>query len=67
MLSKLKKNAALLFLRARLAAGDFVLDDDASLLEYALWGALIVVAVMAIVQTLGGKIGDVFSSIANSL
>ncbi|RMD60464.1 Flp family type IVb pilin [Candidatus Parcubacteria bacterium] len=57
----------MLYLRTRIAAGNFAQDDDGSLLEYALWGALIVVAVMAIVQTLGGKIGDVFNSIANSL
>ena len=61
------EKAILKYLRARLALVGWVTDDEGSLLEYALWGALIVVAVMAIVQTLGGKIGDVFNSIAGSL
>lgn len=63
----LKKAILNKYLRARLALVGWATDDEGSLLEYALWGALIVVAVMAIVQTLGGKIGDVFNSIANSL
>ncbi len=63
----MRKKALLTYLHARNGLAAWAKDEDGSLLEYALWGALIVVAVMAIVQTLGGKIGDVFNSIANSL
>jgi pilus assembly protein Flp/PilA len=54
---------------ARLALpGRFLADESGQdLIEYALVGALLAVAVAAAVTTLGNKIGTSFNSIGNSL
>lgn len=42
-------------------------EEGASLVEYALLVALIAVACIGMVYTLGGKINDVFSTIVDKL
>jgi pilus assembly protein Flp/PilA len=50
------------------AVRNFIADEDGvTALEYGMIAALIAVVIIATVTTLGGKIRDVFDTVANAL
>jgi pilus assembly protein Flp/PilA len=52
------------FLNLMLAKRD---DEGATAVEYGLMVALIAVAIIGMVSTLGGKLGTMFTTIANAI